>query len=376
MVGVVMADFPLLKDQIDERLARQIAERIAIVYPAFEAVAFVSAVAAELDALELKARNRHIADKLRQFLPADYAAALRILLAILDDSRGFEPIDNAGLRLMAIPCFIERHGAEHPDESLDAMPIVTRVSSCEFAIRPLLAIDPKATMARLRQWATDDDEHVRRLASEGSRPRLPWGEQLTDFIADPSPTLALLETLKDDPSLYVRRSVANHLNDIGKDHPDLLLARMEAWAAEAGEERLWLINHALRTLVKRGDKRALAILGYGPAAVELSDLRLAPAVLRFGGELEFGFTLRSAGDAPQNLMIDFVVHFVKANGKRAPKVFKLKTTRLAVGESATIQKRFSIRPISTRKYYPGRQRLEIQVNGIVLGGADFELVMV
>ena len=370
-----MAEFPLLKNFIDEGLVKQIGDRIVTVHPPFERDDFIRSLAAELDALELKARNLLIAAKLRQFLPPDYPEALRILLAALDEERGFEPIENAGLRLMAIPCFIERYGLAHPAESLDAMPIITRVSSCEFAVRPYIANAPNLTMARLREWANSGDEHWRRLASEGSRPRLPWGGQLVAFLADPSPTLALLERLKDDPSLYVRRSVANHLNDIGKDHPELLLERMEAWSADASEERRWLINHALRRLVKRGDQRALAILGYGPAAVELEKLELRPTALDFGDELKFSFALRNAGDETQNLMVDFVMHFLKANGKTAPKVFKLKKMKLAVGERAQFEKRFAIRPISTRKYYPGWQRLEIQVNGTVLGGADFELVM-
>ncbi len=370
-----MAEFPLLKDMIDRQLVEQLAARIFAVHPEFDAASFVASILAELGALELKARNLLIAEKLREYLPAHYPSALRILLAALDEERGFQPIENAGLRLMAIPCFIERYGLAHPAESLDAMPIITRVSSCEFAVRPYIANAPNLTMARLREWASSGDEHLRRLASEGSRPRLPWGAQLVAFLADPSPTLALLERLKDDPSLYVRRSVANHLNDIGKDHPELLLERMEAWSADAGEERRWLINHALRSLVKRGDQRALAILGYGPAAVELEKLELSPTALDFGEELKFSFALRNVGGETQNLMVDFVMHFLKANGKTAPKVFKLKKMKLAVGEWAQFEKRFAIRPISTRKYYPGRQRLEIQVNGTVLGDADFELVM-
>ena len=370
-----MAEFPLLKDFINRQLVEQIAGRIVAVHPGFDSAGFVTAVMMELDGLALKARTLLIADKLRACLPPDYPAALRVLLAILDEERGFEPITDAGLRLMAIPAFIERYGLGRPIDSLDAMPIVTRVSSCEFAVRPFIVNQPELTMARLRLWAAANDEHLRRLASEGSRPRLPWGAQLKSLIADPTPSFALLERLKDDPSLYVRRSVANHLNDIGKDHPELLLARMQAWSPGASKERLWLINHALRTLVKRGDQRALAILGYGPAAVELRDFTLEPAILQFGGELEFSFTLRSIGNAPQNLMIDYVAHFVKANGATAPKVFKLKKLRLPAGEAVDIRKRFAIRPISTRKYYPGRQRLEIQVNGRVLAGADFELVM-
>ncbi len=369
-----MSEYPLLKDFIDRQLVEQIADRIAVLHPPFAKAEFIAAVLAELDALELKARHRLIAAKLKAFLPA-YPEALQILLAMLDEERGFPPIEHSGLRLMAIPAFVELYGLEHPAESLDAMPIITRISSCEFALRPFLIQYPQETLVRLRAWVCHEDEHLRRLVSEGSRPRLPWGAQLTAFIADPSPTLALLEMLKDDPSLYVRRSVANHLNDISKDHPELLLERMGAWSQGASKERLWLINHALRTLIKRGDERALALLGYGEAQVELSALELAPAALQFGGELEFSFELRNCGDEAQNLMIDFIMHFRKANGATAPKVFKLKKLSLAPGETISIKKKMAIRPISTRKYYPGRQRLEIQVNGRVLGGADFELVM-
>ncbi|MDE2634776.1 MAG: DNA alkylation repair protein [Chloroflexota bacterium] len=371
-----MAEFPLLKDMINRQLVERIADRILLAHDPFDRDGFVTAVMAGLESLELKQRFAWVADKLREYLPDDYPIALGILLRILDEADGrFEPIEDAGFRLLPIPTFVYRHGLDHLEASLDAMHTITRHTSCEGAIRPYIIQDPQATLARLHQWALDDDEHVRRLVSEGSRPRLPWWPQLTALIADPSPSLALLERLKDDPSLYVRRSVANHLNDIGKDHPELLLERMEAWSVDASEERRWLINHALRSLVKRGNQRALAILGYGPVKVELERLALNPAALDFGEELKFSFALRNVGDEAQNLMVDFVMHFLKANGKTAPKVFKLKKMRLAAGERAQIEKRFAIRPISTRKYYPGRQRLEIQVNGTVLGGADFALVM-
>ena len=373
---VNMTEFPLLKNFIDEALVGRIADRISLVHPAFERDAFVKSTAPELASLELKQRFAWIADKMREYLPDDYPAALEILLRILDDADGrFDPIEDAGFRLQPIPAFVDRHGLEHPDASLDAMYVITRHTSCEGAIRAYLIHHPQATLARLRQWALDENEHVRRLVSEGSRPRLPWWPPLRQFINDPSPTLALLECLKDDPSLYVRRSVANHLNDISKDHPELLLARMEAWSLGASEERQWLINHALRTLVKRGDQRALKILGFGPANVELRGLELAPAALQFGSALEFSFELLNRGTAESKLMIDFVMHFRKANGTTAPKVFKLKTARLPAGETLSIKKKMAIRPISTRQYYAGRQRLEIQVNGRILGGADYELVM-
>ena len=371
-----MPDYPLLKEFIDRPLVGQIADRIVVVHPAFDRDRFVRAVMAKLESLELKQRFAWIADNLRELLPADYPTALEILLRILNDADSrFEPIEDAGFRLLPIPTFVYRHGLEYAEASLDAIYTITRYSSCEGAIRPYIIHHPELTLKKLHQWALDDDEHVRRLVSEGSRPRLPWWPPLREIIADPSPTLALLERLKDDPSLYVRRSVANHLNDISKDHPELLLTRMETWSQGASKERLWLINHALRTLVKRGDARALAILGFEEAQVELTALELAPTVLQFGGDLEFSFELRNSGDEAQNLMIDFIMHFRKANGTTAPKVFKLKKLSLAPGETVPIKKKMAIRLISTRKYYPGRQRLEIQVNGSVLGGGDFELVM-
>ena len=274
-----MAEFPLLKDMIDAGLVEQIADRIAVVHPPFGRDGFVKAVTAELDELELKQRFAWIADKLREFLPDDYRTAAGILLRILDDEDGrFEPIEDAAFRLLPIPTFVYRHGLDQLEASLDAMYIITRHTSCEGAIRPYIIHYPQETLARLHQWAQDENEHVRRLVSEGSRPRLPWWPQLTAFIADPRASLALLERLKDDPSLYVRRSVANHLNDIGKDHQALLLARMEEWKRGASKERLWLINHALRTLVKRRRSSGAGHPGLRTGGQSsLSDMSLKPS---------------------------------------------------------------------------------------------------
>ena len=370
------SEFPLLKEMIDLPLVRRIAGRIEAVYPQFAREEFLAAVDAELHRLELKPRFALIADKLREYLHADYPTALNSLLAILDDDRhSFEPIEDPAFRLLPIPTFVERYGLDHPQESLEAMYIITRYSSCESAIRPFITRYPAQTMTKLQTWAKDGNEHVRRLVSEGSRPRLPWAPQLREFIADPTPALALLEHLKDDSSLYVRRSVANHLNDIGKDHPELLLERMTAWKDGVSTERMWLINHALRSLIKKGDPRALAILGYDEPQVELRELKLSPERLIFGEDLSFSFQLQSVSDETQQLMIDYVMRFVKANGKRAPKVFKLKRATLKAGDSLSLSKSHAIRPISTRRYYAGLQRLEIQVNGRIVGGGDFELVM-
>ena len=231
-----MSEYPLLKEFINRQLVEQIAGRISLVHTPFERGGFVESVAAKLENLELKQRFAWVADKLREYLPDDYPTALGILVRILENEDGrFEPIEDAGFRLQPIPTFVYLHGLDHPQASLDAMPAITRHTSCEGAIRPYIIRHPELTLERLHQWTLDDSEHVRRLVSEGSRPRLPWWPQLTALIADPAPSLALLERLKDDPALYVRRSVANHLNDIGKDHPALLLERMEAWSIGASD---------------------------------------------------------------------------------------------------------------------------------------------
>lgn len=371
-----MSDFPLLKDQIDTHLVTQIADRIQIVYPDFDHNGFVQSVDAQLYQLELKPRFSLIADNFAQYLPDDYPTAVQILVDILDSTKHeFEYTKDVGFRMLSIPTFIEKYGVDHFAASMDAMYIITRYTSCEFAIRPFIMRYPDQALDTLHVWVNDENEHVRRLVSEGTRPRLPWAPQLPDFIADPSPAIKILNHLKDDPSLYVRRSVANHLNDITKDHPQRVLDTLEAWSKGASEGTQWLINHALRTQVKKGNPRALALLGFDEAQVELSNLEVSPKTLNFSDSLKIQFDLTSTATTEQNVMIDYIMHFVKANGKTAPKVFKLKKSTLEAGETMFIEKSHSIRPITTRKYYAGQHHIDIQVNGKIVGSADFELLM-
>lgn len=371
-----MSEYPALKNLINITLVTHLSNRVTTIYPDFQRDAFVKAVDDGLHDLELKPRFSHIADRLRNYLPDDYPTAVQILVQTLDSKdHDFEPIKDIDLLFLSIPTFVEKYGIDHFEESMDAMYIITRYSTCEFAIRPYIINYPDQTLKRLKKWATDESEHVRRLVSEGSRPRLPWAPQLTDFIADPAPTLALLDHLKDDPSLYVRRSVANHLNDISKDHPEKMLDILHDWHPAASEERLWLINHALRSLVKQGHPRALGLLGFGSDKVELQNFAVTPQQLHFGESLTITFDLFSTAKQPQNLMVDYIIHHMKANGKTAPKVFKLKKTTINAGETLTISKQHAIRPITTRKYYAGGHHVEIQVNGTVLGRVSFDLIM-
>ena len=367
-----------IKNAYGANLAESLGARIQRVYPAFPVEAFVQQVAAQVGPLELKERVAVITQALRQHLPPDYADALAILTdeivlgpELVDESKMY----NEGYGLLPVATFVEFFGLEHFDESMQAAHAITRRFSAEFTIRPFLAFEPERTLDVLHGWIEDPNPHVRRLVSEGTRPRLPWASYLQTFISDPAPVLALLEKLRGDPSEYVRRSVANNLNDIAKDHPDLVMATLEHWQADTTVDVAWITRRALRSLVKQGNPRALALLGYHPAQVTLDDLRIAPDVITLGESFELSFTLTSAASEPQNLMIDFVVHFVRSKGKTSEKVFKLKTATLAPGETLAVSKRHPIKPITVRRYYAGVHVVDVQVNGARLGSTSFTLEM-
>ncbi len=369
-----MSDSQPFKLYYNVDLARAMGERLQLSDPSFEVAAFVDDIAAEVDALEFKDRIALFSRALRRRLPETFPDAWAILETLLDDElTAEEGIFSEGFGLWPVAHFIEIYGLEDFDASMQAMVQITKRHTAEFAIRPFLVRYPARTMAQLQRWVEDESPHVRRLVSEGTRPRLPWASRLDAFIVDPAPTLALLEQLKDDPSPYVRKSVANHLNDISKDHPQLIVETLARWRKDAGPERQWVIRHALRTLVKQGDPAALAVLGYGPPRVTLTDLRLDPTSIAVGDTMGISFVLQSESDEEQDLVIDYIIHFALAKGKTGAKVFKLTTRRLEAGHSLSLTKSHTFRPITTRKYYRGAHRVEIQVNGQVLGGQPFQL---
>ncbi|MGB0386637.1 MAG: DNA alkylation repair protein [Ardenticatenaceae bacterium] len=371
-----MAEYQPLKFYINTAMARELGESIEQVYPDFALESFVEQVSSGLEALELKQRVAHMSAGLRNYLPAAYPEAVNLLVAILGaENPGEEGVFGEWYFLMPVAYFVEAYGLEHFEVSMAAMYEITKRHTSEFAIRPFLMRYPQRTLQMLHEWVEDENFHVRRLVSEGSRPRLPWGSQLRAFIEDPRPLLPLLEALKNDPSLYVRRSVANNLNDISKDHPKLVIETLVRWHQDASQETLWIIRHALRTLLKQGHPDALRLLGYGEPQLTLHHLRLEPPAIRLGNSLSISFTLQSESDDTQKLMIDYLVHFVKANGKTRPKVFKLSKKTLKSGETIDLQKKHTIKPITTRRYYPGTHRIEIQINGKIFGGAEFELEM-
>jgi len=356
---------------IDRALLGRMADAIHGVYPKFDRKKFI-ALAPELDPLELKPRVRLVRDRLQAQLPENYAEALRILMnsTAAGKLKGFD--------LWPYTEFVQLFGIDDPKRSLPALQVLTQLFTSEFAIRPFLIKYPRESLAFLEKCAVHSNVHVRRWASEGSRPLLPWGERLHAYVQDPRPTLALLEVLKHDPELYVRKSVANHLNDIAKHHPEKVIAVLKKWKkASRGEHEKkveWTIRRALRTLIKNGDPGALGLVGAtSKVEIVVSDLKLNRSKFRIGDRLEFAFRIRSRSKKPQTLIIDYKVHFVKANQSTSPKVFKLKTVELSPGEGLEVLKTHPLKKITTRRYHSGIHLLELQINGRAYGKLKWTL---
>ena len=345
----------LLKDYYDKAFVTRLAEAVTAEVSGFDGRAFTRAVlAAPWSDLALKQRMRRISTMLGRHLPGDFARQVAVLDRIASQF--------TGLTALVFPDFVEMFGLDDPRRSLRVLEHVTRYSTAEFAIRPFIARDPDGTMAELRRWATHDNEHVRRLASEGCRPRLPWGMALQEFKRNPGPVLEVLEILKADPSEYVRRSVANNLNDIGKDHPDVLLEVASRWHGQSvGTDRL--LKHACRTLLKRGDPRALGLFGLSDdVGAEVRRLTVTPARVSIGDRVTFAFEVRHASVAPATLRLEYAVAFARPGGKSFRKVFQIVERPFAAGWHA-FERRHAFRDLTTRKHHPGPHVLTVIVNG-------------
>lgn len=345
----------LLKDYYDRAFVSRLAGAVAAAEPGFDRRAFTRAVlAAPWADLALKQRMRRITTMLGRHVPGDFARQVTMLDRIAPQF--------TGLTALVFPDFVEVFGLDNPARSLRVLEHVTRYSTAEFAIRPFLVRDPEGTMAQMRRWARHEHEHVRRLASEGCRPRLPWGMALQAFKRDPAPVLEVLEILKADPSEYVRRSVANNLNDIGKDHPDLLLDVAARWHGRHPDTDR-LLKHACRTQLKRGNPRALALFGLRhDVGAEVRRLAVTPARVAIGDRVTFAFEVRHAGRVPETLRLEYAVEFARPGGKSFRKVFQIVERPFAAGWHA-FERRHAFRDLSTRTHHPGRHVLTVIVNG-------------
>jgi 3-methyladenine DNA glycosylase AlkC len=371
-----------LKNFFDRSLVKDIGQSLQKAWAPFDLEAFVREAAAGLAALELKGRAAHIAQAMAQHLPqrrsggVDFPRASRVLVDSLGDKHATDELEGAGMApFFYLPhtTFVAEHGLEHVDVALDAQYEITQRFSCEFSIRAFLLHHPDATLARMATWVTDKSPHVRRLVSEGTRPRLPWATRVPLLDEHPERLLPLLEQLKDDPTTVVRRSVANHLNDLGKDHSDLFYATCAAWLNDASPERRALIEHALRSALKRAEPRALALIGAGAKpSVALVSSSFTPKRVAIGGKVRVSATLKSTAKKPQTLHIDLEVHFVKARGT-SPKVFKLQHVTLLPGDDVALSKLVSLAVHTTRTPHPGKHDVALLVNGARVPLGSFQV---
>lgn len=298
-------------------------------------------------------------------MPAEFDQAIECLLELPSVWDSGDPNDPLrGFAAWPIIDYVGYYGVGHPDIALPALRELTHLFSAEFAIRPFLLKHPKLCHQHFAQWVKDDNEHVRRLVSEGTRPRLPWGIQLKPYIKNPTDNLPWLDALKNDASLYVRRSVANHLNDISKDHPKVVIDLCKTWYPNSDDNLKWLIKHGTRSLVKAGHPDVFELLGHSKEIkIENVELQLTTKNMTLGESLEFELNLTSSAKKEQSMVVDFALHFVKANGSTSAKVFKWKTLTLQPKQSISLQKKHGIKAITTRRYYSGEQMLEVLING-------------
>jgi 3-methyladenine DNA glycosylase AlkC len=339
------------KNFINPDVVRAIGARLAAQPSRFDRKRFERLALNDLESLELKARALHVADALEATLPQDFADAAALLHAAMQGDNGLK-----SWALWPVGEYIARRGLDDPERALSLLRTLTPRFTAEWAIRPFIVAHPTLAFATLRRWTRDPDEHVRRLVSEGSRPRLPWGLQLKGLIADPSPTLPLIEALLD-----------------AKDHPALVADWLDRHLPDAPPPRRALLRHASRTLIKRGDVRVLQAWGVGRPLSGTATLQLTPGRLTLGSSLTLDVTLSARGRKAQSLAIDYAVHHVKANGGTSPKVFKGWMLELPGGQTRTLRKTHAVRPITTRRYFPGTHRVELLVNGRVVAAAAFEL---
>jgi 3-methyladenine DNA glycosylase AlkC len=357
---------PALKEIFNAERLQHIATEMTTVYPAFDHKKFLKLAQTGLADLSVMQRMARVGECLHAVLPLDFEASLEVL-------RALAPRLNSGFVSMCLPHYVATHGAHQFDLSMEALKYFTAFGSSEFAIRHFLRSDLERSLALMHDWSLDANEHVRRLASEGCRPRLPWSFRLEQIQADPQLAAKILDNLKADSSLYVRKSVANHLNDITKDHPEWVLDLIEGWSLE-DKNTAWIARHALRSLIKQGNLRALAIIGAGgKPEVELVEVKVEPPVIGLGEKITLSFAIRSTVPDSQRLVIDYAIDYVKANGSTSAKVFKLKALTLAGHGSAVISRGQQIKELTTRRHYAGRHAVHVMVNGERLGSALFEL---
>ena len=356
-----------LKHWISKELISKLAAEIAKIQAGFDHEQFVQLVYGDdWESLELKQRIRRITESLGATLPEYYPKAVDTLDKVVHHFDG-------QLFAMVFPDFVEVYGVDNYETSISKLASFTQYMSSEFAVRPFIIKYPEKMMAQMLEWADDTNHHIRRLASEGCRPRLPWAMALPEFKKDPAPVLPILEKLKEDPEEYVRRSVANNLNDISKDHPDLLLNIARNWMG-SNPQTDKLLKHACRGMLKKGDARFMVLFGFSdPKNISVPKLKVNTPKVKIGEDLKFSFDILSRDKSDSNIRVEYAIDYMKSNGKHSTKVFKITENKYPLGEPTTLERKQSFKDFTTRKHYPGTHAVAIIINGVEKAKQSFEV---
>jgi 3-methyladenine DNA glycosylase AlkC len=361
------------KDYFDTEAAHFLSDQLASSYPELDRDKFVQISTDNIDALEMSARIAVFSRAIRICLPDSVPLALEIIKKSLPEELKESEGSYSGFLQWPLGDFVATYGLEHWPESMDVLFDLTKRFTSEFAIRPFYERYPIETLRKVQEWMKDPNVHVRRLCSEGFRPRLPWGRKLELFIEDPSPLIPILEYLREDEEAYVRKSVANCLNDISKDHPDLVIELSEKWIQNANKNQTRLIKHGLRSLVKDGNLRTLSILGFQPIENLDQTFNISKEKLFLGESLEMYLTLKSSADYSQSILLDYCVYYVRQKGKISKKVFRWKSFTIHPGQFVELKKMHFMKVSSVRSLYEGEHRIEIQINGSSELSSSFDL---
>ncbi len=361
-----------LKDLYNKTFFNECVNELSGIIPTFPKEPFINAIFNDhWEQLELKERMYHASKVLHTTLDMPFSESVKVVVQLAQNliAKG----NKQSLEYMFLPDYIEKYGMDEWDLSMEAMEEITSLTSCEFAIRPFIIANSDKTMQRLLEWSSHPNEHIRRLASEGSRPRLPWAIALPAFKDDPTPVLPILENLKDDPSEYVRRSVANNLNDISKDNISIFMDVITKWKG-GSEKRQKLIKHASRTLFKAGNIAILHYYDLNTNGLSLTNYTVKKETVLFGDEVRFSFKVNNQGQHDKYVRFEYAMYFLLKNGKQTRKVFKISERTLAPNTSIDSSRHHSFKPISTRTYYPGIHRIALILNGSEQDSLSFELL--
>lgn len=374
------------KNMYDEQFFDKFTKDLKLVINDFDACEFISRIMDnEWEDREYKQRIAHITTVLKKFLPPDYKDAIAKILELLDCVKhilpDFSQIDDAKFGLLTLEYglilgnYVEQYGLDDYETSVKAIEKITQFTTCEFVTHPFILKYPDKMMAQMLVWSKHEHWAVRRLASEGCRPRLPWAMALPNLKNDPAPIIPILENLKNDPARFVRLSVANNLNDIAKDHPEIVVFLAKKWYGESAEVD-WVVKHGCRTLLKQGNSEVLEIFGLGDVKnISIGNFQILTPKIKVGDSLEFSFNLLNSSKEKNKVRLEYGLYYQKANGTLSKKVCKISEKEYNGNSVTQINRKHSFRVVTTRKFHPGLHQVALIINGHEFEKHDFELIV-